>query len=118
MKFILRKRCRKSIARKAIHRANDTHRHASIEHLEPHLTLSVNVLTFHNDNLTSGLNAGEVQLTPANVTVGSFGKLFATALDGQVYGQPYSRCRRSYSRRPVKWAGRCCFRANVSLSVS
>src|SRR5262249_22310480 len=30
----------------------------------------------------------ETALSPANVAVGSFGKLFATPLDGQVYAQP------------------------------
>ena len=50
--------------------------------------LSVDMLTFHNDISRSGLNASETQLTPANVQVGSFGKLFTTALDGQVYTQP------------------------------
>ncbi|MGO8748886.1 MAG: beta strand repeat-containing protein [Thermoguttaceae bacterium] len=56
--------------------------------MEPRLMLSVDMLTFHNDISRSGLNASETQLTPANVQVGSFGKLFTTALDGQVYTQP------------------------------
>jgi hypothetical protein len=58
------------------------------EELESRLAPSVNVLTFHNDMASSGLNAGENQLTPANVQVGSFGKLFVTPLDGQVFAQP------------------------------
>ena len=58
------------------------------EYMEPRLMLSVDVLTFHNDISGSGLNANETQLTPANVQVGSFGKLFTTALDGQIYAQP------------------------------
>jgi hypothetical protein len=60
----------------------------SLESLEPRLALSVNVLTFHSDLSSTGLNALETQLTPANVKVGSFGKLSATPLDGQVYAQP------------------------------
>ena len=58
------------------------------EQLESRLAPSVNVLTFHNDIASTGLNANETQLTPANVKVGSFGKLFATTVDGQVYAEP------------------------------
>src|SRR5262245_44056490 len=59
-----------------------------VEELESRLAPSVNVLNFHNDTASTGLNANENQLTPANVRVGSFGKLFTTPLDGQVYAQP------------------------------
>jgi hypothetical protein len=46
------------------------------------------VLTFHNDSASTGLNSAEDLLTPANVRVGLFGKLFTVPLDGQVYAQP------------------------------
>jgi hypothetical protein len=46
------------------------------------------VLTHHNDNTRSGLNANETVLTPANVNVGSFGKLFTQSVDGLIVGQP------------------------------
>jgi protocatechuate 3,4-dioxygenase beta subunit len=46
------------------------------------------VLTQHNDNTRSGLNANETLLTPANVNVNSFGKLFTHAVDGIIVGQP------------------------------
>ena len=46
------------------------------------------VLTQHNDNTRSGLNANETLLTPANVTVSKFGKLFTHAVDGIIVGQP------------------------------
>jgi hypothetical protein len=46
------------------------------------------VLTQHNDNTRSGLNANETLLTPANVTVSKFGKLFTHAVDGIIAGQP------------------------------
>ncbi len=46
------------------------------------------VLTQHNDNTRSGLNANETQLTPANVNVNSFGKLFTQGVDGIIVGQP------------------------------
>jgi fibronectin type 3 domain-containing protein len=59
-----------------------------VERLESRLAPAVNVLTFHNDLASTGLNPNEIQLTPANVHVGSFGKLFTTAMDGQVYAQP------------------------------
>src|SRR5262249_28800613 len=59
-----------------------------LEYLESRLAPSVNVLTFHNDITSSGLNAAETQLTPANVQVNSFGKLYTTTVDGQVYAEP------------------------------
>src|ERR1022692_5098936 len=46
------------------------------------------VLTQHNDNTRSGLNANETRLTPANVNVSSFGKLFTQSVDGVIAGQP------------------------------
>jgi len=47
-----------------------------------------NVLTQHNDNARSGLNPNETRLTPANITVSSFGKLFTQSVDGIIAGQP------------------------------
>jgi protocatechuate 3,4-dioxygenase beta subunit len=46
------------------------------------------VLTQHNDNTRSGLNANETLLTPANVNVNGFGKLFTQNVDGMIVGQP------------------------------
>ncbi len=46
------------------------------------------VLTQHNDNSRSGLNANETVLTPTNVNVNSFGKLFTQSVDGIIVGQP------------------------------
>ena len=46
------------------------------------------VLTQHNDNTRSGLNANETLLTPANVNVSTFGKLFTQGVDGIIVGQP------------------------------
>jgi hypothetical protein len=34
------------------------------------------------------LNPNETQLAPTNVQVGTFDKLFVTAVDGQVYAEP------------------------------
>jgi hypothetical protein len=46
------------------------------------------VLTQHNDNTRAGLNASEKILTPANVNVDSFGKLFTQNVDGIIVAQP------------------------------
>src|SRR3569833_3186670 len=48
----------------------------------------VNVTTWHNDAARTGANTHEQILTPANVSVDQFGRLFQITLDGQVYAQP------------------------------
>jgi hypothetical protein len=74
---------------RGLHRRQPVRRaRVRLEELESRLAPSVNVLTFHNDIASTGLNPNENQLTPANVKVGSFGKLFVTAVDGQVYAEP------------------------------
>src|SRR2546421_41505 len=46
------------------------------------------VFTHRNDNFRTGQNPNETVLAPANVTPATFGKLFACAVDGEVYAQP------------------------------
>src|SRR5439155_5588971 len=48
----------------------------------------VNVVTYHNDNARTGVNAKETLLTPSNVNKNNFGKLFTQGVDGIVVGQP------------------------------
>lgn len=48
----------------------------------------ISVLTYHNDNSRSGLNANETVLTPSNVNKNQFGKLFSVPVDGKVHAQP------------------------------
>ncbi|HTB64661.1 MAG TPA: hypothetical protein VK727_00435 [Steroidobacteraceae bacterium] len=46
------------------------------------------VYTAHNDVSRDGANNAEYALTPATVNTAGFGKLFACAADGAIYGQP------------------------------
>jgi hypothetical protein len=49
---------------------------------------SIDVVTYHYDNLRTGQNVSELTLTPANVTQSKFGKLGEFAVDGLVDAQP------------------------------
>jgi len=58
------------------------------ETLEPRLLLAAAVLTYHNDNASTGQNLAETTLTPADVNPTQFGKLDSVPLDGTAYAQP------------------------------
>ena len=47
-----------------------------------------NVLTSRYDNARIGANTNEYLLTPANVSMNTFGRLFSQPVDGYVYTQP------------------------------
>lgn len=49
---------------------------------------SQDVLTYHNNNVRTGLDVNETILTPANVNSTQFGKLFTITTDGLVDAQP------------------------------
>jgi hypothetical protein len=49
---------------------------------------SIDVTTYHYDNLRTGQNLSETTLTPANVNQSKFGKLGELMVDGKVDGQP------------------------------
>jgi hypothetical protein len=65
-----------------------------LNRLFPVLSLSavsvfaVDVTTYHNDNARTGQNLNETTLTPSNVTVSTFGKLFQISVDGKVDAEP------------------------------
>ena len=46
------------------------------------------ILTSQYDNARTGATLRETTLTPANVNVGRFGKIFSLPVDGDVYAQP------------------------------
>ena len=48
----------------------------------------ISVVTQHNDNTRAGLNNNETSLTTSNVNSKQFGKLFALAVDDQIFAQP------------------------------
>ena len=48
----------------------------------------IDVLTYHYDNLRDGADTDETILTPQNVNATTFGKIFSTLVDGDVYAQP------------------------------
>lgn len=49
---------------------------------------AASVTVYRNDASSSGVNAAETTLTPANVNASTFGKLFSTSVDGLVQTQP------------------------------
>jgi hypothetical protein len=46
------------------------------------------VYTYRNDGTRTSINSHEFTLTPSNVNISSFGKLFSCTLDESVYAQP------------------------------
>ena len=61
----------------------------AIEFLEPRMMLAAgDVLSGHNGNDNNNVNALETVLTTSNVKSATFGKIFGTTLDGQIYAQP------------------------------
>ncbi len=65
-----------------------TRRNLSLEPLESRSMLSVNVLGYHYNNASTGVNPNETILTPSNVNTNTFGKLFSAPTDGYAYASP------------------------------
>ncbi len=77
---IFRNRRPRTVSRRSIKLA--------IEEFESRLSPSVSVLSYHGDSGSTGLNPNETLLTPSNVNVATFGKLYSKSVDGQIYAQP------------------------------
>ncbi|WP_271189421.1 choice-of-anchor D domain-containing protein [Dactylosporangium matsuzakiense] len=60
---------------------------AAVSFAEPPAALADNT-TVSGDTMRTGWDAAEPNLSPATVTGGNFGQLFATKVQGQVYAQP------------------------------
>ncbi len=56
--------------------------------LAPHQRAKADVTGVANDNLRTGWYGDQANLSPSQVTSTSFGQLFSTSIDGQVYAQP------------------------------
>jgi fibronectin type 3 domain-containing protein len=78
----------RSRRRRPLPRVGSTRCLPRLEELESRLAPSADVLTYHNDNSDTGQYLGETVLSPANVNVADFGKLFSTSVDGRVYAEP------------------------------
>ena len=67
---------------------SELYRRLHLEQLENRRVPTVGVLSFDSAGAATGFNSSETQLTPANVNINTFGKLFTSSFDGQVYAQP------------------------------
>lgn len=76
---------------------------APLQPLESRLlpSASVNVLTYHNNAMRTGVNPNETVLTPATVNAARFGKVAEVGVDGQVYAQPLYRSNQAIPGRGV-----------------
>src|SRR5882672_5450902 len=52
------------------------------------MLLAADILSYHNDLASTGVNANETVLTRANVNSSTFGKLASLQVAGQIYAQP------------------------------
>lgn len=61
---------------------------AAVQKSVSSLATGVVVATNKNDNARTGTNTAETVLTPQNVKSGSFGRLYARAVEGNILTQP------------------------------
>src|SRR4051794_28488430 len=62
-----------------------------LERLESRVLMSGDILQYHVDAGSTGLNNGETVLTPTNVVTATFGKKTTKTVTGQVYAEPLYR---------------------------
>ena len=52
------------------------------------MLLAADILSYHNELASTGVNSNETVLTRANVNSNAFGKLASLPVAGQIYAQP------------------------------
>lgn len=92
-------------ARKPARRQPISKTQLELEVLEARVVPATDVLTYHYDTASTGVNPTETALSTANVQVNSFGKLYAVNVDGQVYAEPLVKTGVTIGSGPNTLAG-------------
>jgi hypothetical protein len=78
----------------------------------------IDVLTYHYNNQRTGNDDRETILTPKNVNVATFGKLFAMPVDADVYAQPLYKTNLAMPVNPADPTGSTTLRDVLYVATS